>query len=377
MKVALVYDAIYPFIKGGAEKRYYEIAKRLSKKGHQIHIYGMKFWDSDKVIKRQGIYYHGICRPKSLYEKNGKRSIKEAIYFGLNCLKLIKEDFDIIDCSNFPYFSLFACKLISIIKRKPLYATWHEVWGKNYWFEYIGWKGCLGFVIEKLAVLMPVKIISVSEHTTYKLKNELNSKKLIFTVPNGIEFEDITKIRPSKEKSDIIFVGRLVSYKNVDVLIKSIKIVKEIIPKIKFLIIGDGPEKNTLETLTQKLNLEANIKFLGFIENNGDIYALMKSSKVFILPSTREGFGIVVIEANACGIPVIIIDHKDNAAKGLIEEGRNGFICQLDKDEIAGKTIRILKNHSNLEMKKVCIDSAKQYDWNKIVDEIEEVFKNC
>lgn len=374
MKIALIYDAIYPFIKGGAEKRFYEIAKRLSKKEHQMHLYGMKLWEGDKVIKRQDIYYHGICKPKPLYEKNGKRSIKEAIYFGLNCLKLIKEDFDIIDCSNFPYFPLFTCKLISIIKRKPLYATWLEVWGKNYWYEYIGFKGYLGYLIEKLAVLMPVKIISISEHTTYKLKNELNSKKLIYTVLNGIEFDLITKIKPAKEKSDVIFVGRLVSYKNIDILIKSIKLVKEKNPEIKSLIIGDGPEKKTLETLTQKLNLEKNIKFLGFLENHDDVYALMKSSKVFVLPSTREGFGIVVIEANACGIPVITIDYKDNAARDLIEEEINGFICQLDEEEIAKRILRILINNSSRETQKVCMDLAKKYDWDKIVDEVERVY---
>jgi len=90
---------------------------------------------------------------------------------------------------------------------------------------------------------MPDKIISVSEHTTYLLKKELDSKKPIYTVPNGIEFDIITKIKSAKEKSDVIFVGRLVSYKNVDILIKSIKLIKEKNPEIKSLIIGDGPEK--------------------------------------------------------------------------------------------------------------------------------------
>jgi len=346
MKIALVYDAIYPYIKGGGEKRFYEIGKKLSKKGHQVHLYGMKLWEGDNVIKKQGIYYHGICKPKSLYKNNGKRSIKEAIYFGLTCFKLIKEDFDIIDCSNFPYFSLFTCKLISIIKKKPLYATWHEVWGKNYWYEYIGWKGYLGYIIEKLAVLMPVKIISVSEHTTYLLKKELNSKKPIYTVPNGIEFDLITKIKPTKEKSDVIFAGRVTSHKNVDILIKSIKLIKEKNPEIKSLIIGDGPEKKKLEKLTQKLNLEKNIKFLGFLENQNDVYALMKSSKVFVLPSTREGFGLVVTEANACGLPVITVNHEDNAARDLIEEGKNGFVCQLNEEEIAKKIVKLLENNS-------------------------------
>jgi glycosyltransferase involved in cell wall biosynthesis len=100
----------------------------------------------------------------------------------------------------------------------------------------------------------------------------------------------------------------------------------------------------------------------------------MKSSKVFVLPSTREGFGIVVIEANACGIPVIAIDHKDNAARDLIEEGKNGFVCQLNEEEIAKRIMKILENSTGQKMKRVCMDSAKNYDWDKIVDRIEEVY---
>lgn len=374
MKIALVYDAIYPYIKGGGEKRFYEIGKRLTKKGHQVHLYGMKFWEGENVIKQNEMYLHGIYKAKKLYTKEGRRSILQAIYFGFHSMKLIKEDFDVIDCCGFPYFSLFSCKLVSLIKRKKLFSTWHEVWGKNYWYEYIGWKGYLGYIIEKLAVLMPDKIISVSKHTTHKCKSKLNSKKPIYTVPNGIEFDLITKIKPAKEKSDVIFVGRLISSKNVDILIKSIKLIKEKNPEIKSLIIGDGPEKKTLEALTQKLNLEKNIKFLGFLENDGDVYALMKSSKVFVLPSTREGFGIVVIEVNACGIPVITVNHKDNAARDLIEEGENGFVCQLNEEEITKRIMRILENNSGRKMEEVCMDLAKKYDWDKIGDKIEEFY---
>ena len=372
MKITLVYDAIYPYIKGGGEKRFYEIGKRLTKEGHQVHLYGMKFWEGTNVIKQNEMYLHGICKTKKLYTKEGRRSILQAIYFGFHSMKLIKEDFDVIDCCGFPYFSLFSCKLISLIKRKKLFSTWHEVWGKNYWYEYIGWKGYLGYIIEKLAVLMPDKIISVSKHTTHKLKSELNSKKPIYTVPNGIEFDLITKIKPAKEKSDVIFVGRLISSKNIDVLIKSIKLIKKKNPEIKSLIIGDGPEKKKLEALTQKLNLEKNVKFLGILENHDDVYALMKSSKVFVLPSTREGFGIVVIEANACGIPVITVNHKDNAAKDLVKEGKNGFVCQLDEKEIAKNIMKAIKNRNR--MKQACTNSAKPYDWDNLMKKLEEVY---
>jgi len=70
-------------------------------------------------------------------------------------------------------------------------------------------------------------------------------------------------------------MGRLISNKNVDMLIKSIELIKGKNPEIKSLIIGDSPEKKKLEELTRKLNLEKNIKFFGFLENHDDVYALM------------------------------------------------------------------------------------------------------
>ncbi|MBU1130210.1 glycosyltransferase family 4 protein [Patescibacteria group bacterium] len=373
-KIALVYDAIYPFNKGGGEKRFHEIGKRLISKDTQIHLYGMKSWNGPTIIKRDGMYLHGICPKVPLYNKEGKRTIKQAIIFGINSLKLIKEDFDIIDCCGFPYFSLFACKIICLLKNKKLNSTWYEVWGREYWKEYLGGMGNIAYIIEKLSVLMPDKIISISKHTTNKLKNNLLSKKDIVTIPVGIDFNYIQKIRPSSIKSDIIFVGRLLNHKNIDVLIRSIQLVREKYPVVKCLIIGDGPEKKKLETLVKKLNLKKNVKFLGFLDNHDDVYALMKSSKIFVLPSTREGFGIVVIEANACGIPVITIDHETNASKDLIKNGKNGYVCRLNEKEMAEKIADILDKGLGGQTKQICVDSARKHDWEKIVREIEEVY---
>jgi glycosyltransferase involved in cell wall biosynthesis len=375
MKIAFVSDAIYPYNKGGKEKRIYETSICLAKRGHNVHVYCMKWWKEKETYRiENGVNLHAISRYYPLYSGK-RRSIKEAVMFAFACFKLIREDFDVIDVDHMPYFVLFSTKIVCILKRKKLIASWNEVWGREYWKEYLRGLGNIAYIIEKLSILMPDRIISISEHTTNRLKNDLLSKKDIITISIGVDFKKIKKIPASSEKSDVIFAGRLLPHKNVDVLIKSIAIFKKNRPDIKCLIIGDGLEKKNLEALTQKLNLEKNIKFLGFLENDGDVYALMKSSKVFVLPSTREGFGIVVIEANACGIPVITIDHKDNAARDLIEEGGNGFICQLNEEEIAKRILRILINNSGREMQKVCMDLAKKCDWDKIIDEIEEVYR--
>lgn len=374
MRIAFVSDAIFPYNKGGKEKRIFEVTTRLAKRGHEIHLYCMNWWKGPAERIENGVHLHAICKYYPLYSGE-RRSIAQALIFGLACLKLIKEDFDIVDVDHMVFFHLFPTKLICILKRKRMIATWNEVWGKDYWQKYLGWKGFFGYLVEKFGVLTPDKIISVSKHTTDKLKNDLNFKKKIYIVPNGVDFNKIQKIKPAKEESDVIFAGRLLSHKNIDVLIKSIKLIKEKLPEIKCFIIGDGPEKKELELLVKGLNLEKNIKFLGFLENQNDVYSLMKSAKVFVLPSTREGFGIVVIEANACGIPVITINHKGNAAKDLVAEGKNGFVCQLNEKEIANQIIKVLENNSGRKMKNSCIDSAKKFDWDRIVDEIEEVYQ--
>ena len=376
MKIAVISDRVYPYFKGGAEKRTWDIASFLTKKGYEFHFYtgqwpGMK---RDEII--DGIHLHGVYKVGNFYV-NGKKSIIESLLYTIKLFPvLLKADFDVIDCDQFPLIHILTVKLISILRKKRFILTWCEVWDK-YWFKYIGWKGVFGYLIEKIVTQFPDNIVSISKHTTNRLisQTKINPSKIV-TIPVGIDIENIVEVKPSKNKSDIIFVGRLLSHKKVDILINSVQLVKNKYPNVKCLIIGDGPEKENLITLTEDLDLNNNVDFLGFIENHNDIYSHMKSSKVFVLPSTREGFGIVVIEANACGIPVITVNHKDNAARDLIEEGKNGFVCQLNEEEIAKRIIRILINNSGREMQKVCISLAKKYDWDKIVNEIEGVYED-
>src|SRR6056297_1579194 len=103
MKIAFVYDAVYPWEKGGAQKRIWELACRLAA-DHDVHLYGMHYWDGPATIEREGVTLHGVCEPKELYV-NGRRSIPQALSFAANLAPaLLGEEFDIIDCQEFPYF---------------------------------------------------------------------------------------------------------------------------------------------------------------------------------------------------------------------------------------------------------------------------------
>ena len=364
MKIAYIYDAVYPWIKGGAEKRIYEISKRLVERGHEVHWYGIKWWEGEKDIVKDGIYLHGIGKWDNLYVE-GRRSIKEAIYFARKLLfPLMKEDFDVIDCQAFPYFSCFSAKICSSVKRTPLVITWHEIWD-DYWYEYLGKKGVFGKWAEKMTTHLTDKMIAVSERTKKDLERiGVGVRKEIRIIPNGTDFGKIGRIKASDEESDVIFAGRLIKEKNVDVLIKTVNLVKKEIPDVKCVIIGDGPEKKELEKLAYDLGLENNLEFTGFLDDYDEVISYMKSSKVFVLPSTREGFGIVALEANACGLPVVTVNHRRNAACDFIANGENGFICELSEEDIAKNILRELDEKKSRGRK--CIENAKKYDWNEI-----------
>jgi len=336
----------------------------------------MKYWQGDDFILKNNIHYHGVGKAKKLYLKSGRRSIFQALYFGLKLIKpLFKEKFDLIDCSSFPYFSIFPCWLYSKIRRVPLVVTWHEYWDLKYWLKYLGILGICGYIIQGLALLSSNNIIAVSSFTKNKLIKAGKSDKNVTVIQNGVNLELINKVNQSLEKSDIIFVGRLIKEKNVNLLIEVLKKLKTEFDKIQLIIIGEGPEKEKLVNLSKKLNLKNNISFISFQENIKDVYAYLKSSQMLILPSEREGFGMIILEANACGLPVVTTNHQDNAAKDLIKNDYNGFIVDLEVNDIFKKVKELLKNESKLNQMSInSKEIVKEYDWNNIVRDLEKYY---
>ena len=370
MKIAYVYDVVYPYVKGGAQKRVWEISVRLAQRGHQVTIFGMKYWEGNDVVYKEGVRLWGVCPPQELFV-HGRRSVREAVYFAWRVLPpLMKERFDIVDVGNFPYFPCFSAKFHSVTRRSHLVITWHEVWG-DYWVDYLGRKGIFGRVIERLIARMPHKAITVS--TSTKTALEKLGHKQVGVVPDGVDLQLTEGVPPSPENSDIIFVGRLIKEKNVALLIRALGLLGGRGVKIKCLIIGDGPEKEPLQRLAQGLDLEGRLQFKGRMENDVDVISLMKSSRVFVLPSLREGFGRVALEANACGLPVITVRHPQNAASDLIEEGKNGLTCEISEQDMAEKILAVLSGGNHWE--KNCRQFASKYDWDMIVNLIEEAYK--
>jgi len=362
MKIAFVYDMIYPFKIGGVEKRIWEISKRLSAGGHDVHVFGLKMWDGPPDILQEGVHLHGVCRPMPFHTgESGRRTIFPALWlsFFLFLPLLRKMRFDVIDCQNFPYLPCFPSALVSALRKSLFLVTWHEVWGR-YWLQYMGSAGSVGIFIERLVKSLTRYHVAVSP-TTKAMLLDLGVEEPVAIVPNGVDIEKVRKVRPSPEGSDLICIARLIPDKHVDVLIGAVALLKESIPSIRCTIVGRGPEEERLKAQVSSSGLDKNIRFTGFVRDQDEILALLKASRLCVLPSTREGFGMVALEALACGVPVLTADHPGNAIRDLAEIGGVRAVPLTEKD-FAVEIREILESRSP----PLIPDIEGAWDWDAV-----------
>ncbi|WP_202318661.1 glycosyltransferase family 4 protein [Archaeoglobus neptunius] len=352
MKIAFVYDAVYPWVKGGAERRVFEIGRRLAEEGHEVYWFGLGWW-GDSEIEYSGIRLIPCFKPVGLYSR-GKRKISEAILFAAGLSKKIRlSNFDVVDCQVFPYFPAIVCSY-----HHNLILTWHEFWG-DYWMEYLGYFGHFGRAVERVVAAIESRHVSVSSTTARQLL-EVGVEAEV--VPNGVDMEEIQHIKPAKKGYDVVFAGRLIREKGVDLLLDALSLIPD---SPRCLIVGDGPEKGRLIEKSERLGLNCN--FRDFMRWE-DLISVMKSSKVFALPSMREGFSIVSLEANACGMPVVTLNHPKNAASEIA----CGVVCKADPSSFAASLVEAMDRKKRLRNR--CVKNAKKYEWGRIAGKMLEIY---
>ncbi len=167
------------------------------------------------------------------------------------------------------------------------------------------------------------------------------SEERIFILPNVINMDEYGPDSSVKKEYDIAFIGRLTYVKRLDIFFRVISEVVKEIPKLRVAMIGDGEDIDKSKSLVKELNLENNVEFLEFRE---DIKMLLNKTKVLLLTSESEGMPSVIIEAMACGVPVISSDVGDIG--DIVEDGLNGFLVEKFDDVLSYKTkiIKILSD---------------------------------
>lgn len=379
MRIGFVYDALYPFVSGGAERRYHELARRLSAQ-HEVHHVTWQWWDGPAETTIDGITLHGVGRPPPLYGSDGKRTVREAARFAARIVPvLLRQRWDVIDCSATPYLPLYAAWAASRVTRTPLVATWHEFWGAH-WLEYLPERPMvarLARALEAGARPLADRIAAVSPFTLRRMGAAPDAAHVI--VPNGVDLAAYADVpgSPRGRRWDVAYVGRLIDEKRVDLLLDALAALRRRMPEVRCAIVGEGPARHDLELRAGELGLGGNVRFLGHIPQAATIDVL-RDAHLFVMPSSREGFAITVVEAMACGAVPVVVRGAHTAAADLIQDGIDGRVCDPTPDTLAVTLDELLSaSHLLPPMRVAARQAAQRYDWDALALEMEQAYRRC
>ena len=222
---------------------------------------------------------------------------------------------------------------------------------------------------DKLAVRKADKVFTFS--TDYKAWIEsIYSIDGVRVIPPGVKKPDKINDLPEEVKSSItgsgpviLFVGKLVPWKNIDRLINITGLLKERFPGIRLLIVGDGPSMPFLSDLVRNSGLSINVIFAGYVGSK-DVFSYYSAADLFVILEKNISFGLCLVEANSCGLPTVAF--RAGGPVDIIDDGKNGFLLPNNAtDESITSTIEvILKDSEGLaESRKHSISRSSEFTW--------------
>ncbi len=241
----------------------------------------------------------------------------------------------------------------------------------NLWNSYLMWTygkaSSLIYPSEMARTLL--EKLSKKGQLSHIISNGINTKEFR-PMPIGDFYQ---RFNIPEDTTKLLFVGRLFPEKSVDTLIKAIPHIVKKHPNTHLIIVGDGYLKTKLKKLTEELLVSKYVTFLGLVSKEDKIFAY-NACDIFVLPSLAELEGMVVLEAKACGKPIIISDAKMSASRFFVDG--NGFLFETKNyKDLAEKVLAlILDTNLRKKMGKVSLEKSKNYDIEKSVDKLEAVY---
>lgn len=197
----------------------------------------------------------------------------------------------------------------------------------------------------KLKSSLSRKHITVSQYNKNYIKEKFNVRpENIYVIHCGVDFNRILP-RNNYAKNLIVAIARLVKLKGLDNLIKACSDLKKDGFSFECLIAGEGPERNALESLINKLDLKSEVKLLGNLTQD-EIFGLLTKAKLKVLPSRSESMGVALMEAMMMKVPVI--GPKVKGVPELIQDGENGFLIEPDDVPTLVNRMKILLSDNKL-----------------------------
>lgn len=343
---------------GGAEIIAFELAQRLVKDGHSVVFFCRRFSDclSEEEIK-------GV----KIIRRGNKLTLYFQAYLYYKSLK--KKPDKVVDMVN------------TIAWQTPLYVpssqriAYVNQLAKKVFFYELPWPlSLIAYLAERLeyTTYKNSKFLCYSESTKNDLMTFGIPQENIHIFPLGIDHDRYKKEGSKSNHPFFVFVARLAKNKRADLCIKTMSKVVEKYPNARLAIVGNGPEEGALQLLVDKLGLEKNVFFVNknnfFI--NKDVRDLklkiMQKSWALLLPSVKEGWGMVVTEAAACGTPAIV--SNVTGLRDSVLHDKTGIILSQNPtpQELSKAMLRIIEDASLRErLGKGAIAWSKKFSWER------------
>lgn len=355
---------------GGINKVVNEIAKYMSKNGHDVivlqpnplNLQNIEFYEGFKIIRinsRFGKYFYDL-------------NVELYFYLKKNLNKLNP---DIIHLHG--YHTLFSAGVIYSLLRlnskcRILFSPHFDIFSHDSFAGKYLWNVYNRFIGSN-TIKYPYKIISASNFEFTNIKNILNvPEEQIAIIPHGVNNIDFKYTKSRQNYIKLLYVGYLLELKGVQHIIKAVhELVYHRNVNIILTVIGEGPYENELRNLAEKLNVSEFIEWKGFIppSESQNLLEYYKNSDIFLLLSKSENYGIVVTESLAMGTPVIVT-KKTALTEFLNEPGCFSVDYPPDSKKVADLILEIYNSGV-----KIGPFSNKIRTWDKICTDYEELYK--
>ncbi|KPK90679.1 hypothetical protein AMJ80_08125 [bacterium SM23_31] len=356
---------------GGAEVYHQEIFKRIAARGHQVTLLCSGYPGLERTETIDGI---------RIIRKGGRNYFNYMVPFACRRL-LAAEPYDIVvdSINKIPLFSPL------YIKKIPVIAVVHHLFKTSIFRETIFPLASYVYMSEKLirTIYGKTPFIVVSESTRQDLIKSGIREELITIIENCVDHSLYRTTGEPKSAIPLVgFLGRIKRYKSVDHLIKAFAIVKKLMPDAKLVIIGDGDNLNDLKNLAKKLHIDESVEFMGFLDKEDKIKILQKCH-VVVNPSIKEGWGLTIIESNACGVPAVAADVP--GLRDSVKDKETGLLYPYgDIEKCAEYIVKFLTDEPfRTEITKNATAWAAQFNWEhaaeSTLEQIEktiETYKN-
>ncbi|MBI5681012.1 MAG: glycosyltransferase [Methanobacterium sp.] len=356
MKICLV-PTMFPKYKGDYYGSFiFDDAKMLVNKGFEVHVVTQHNTGIPYEEIMDGIHVHRFrwMKPKkfkALVHFKGLidnfRLVTYLISLFFNLMWIIKKlDIDIIHAHSVVPTGLIGVIVANIV-RKPVFITVHGMditnFENNPFFKRLirfSLNNCNKAVAVSMDLSEKMEKLEIKEDKIIVLRNAIDTKRFIplknRKIRNyyGVNDKDIL----------ILFVGYLDTFKGVFELMNSFHEINKKNVNVKLMIVGEGPKNNELKKIASRLCLETHVIFAGKISPS-DIHEYYQSSDIFVLPSHTEGTPLVVIEAMACGLPIVA--SNVGGIPEIVINNKNGFIITPQNEiELISKVQILVKNQS-------------------------------